>query len=103
MPSTRGSHCNHKRQEKWQQDKQGTIFSLYTELELPPNPPMQPTPLRVEQDRCDFGIPLRSNDILIYQRGAADGQAVGRHPVRTQSHSRHAVDGDAIERQAVLA
>jgi hypothetical protein len=28
---------------------------------------MQPTPLRVERDRCDFGFHMRSNVVSIYR------------------------------------
>ena len=38
---------------------------------------MQPTPLRVDQDRAVFDTQMRSNVAPFYQCGAADGQAVG--------------------------
>jgi len=70
---------------------------------LPPNRRVQPTPLAASEIVAILKAEFVPNLVLIYWCGAADAQDVGRHPVRTQSHSRDAVDGDAIERQAVLA
>jgi hypothetical protein len=44
---------------------------------LPPNPPMHPTPLRVDKIGAILGIGISNNVFSIYRCGAGDGQPVG--------------------------
>ena len=51
--------------------------------ENPPNTRIQPTPLRVGQDRADFSCYRLLMTFPTYQGGAADAQHVGPGSLRT--------------------
>jgi hypothetical protein len=54
---------------------------------MPPNPPMQSTPLRVPKIVAILKLAFGPTALLVYHGGAADGQSVGRSFVaESRSH-----------------
>jgi hypothetical protein len=70
---------------------------------MPPNKPLELTPLCVEQDPRDFESWFRLNAFPFYRGGAAQRHGVGRHLDGTRSRSCRRFDGDAFEWHLVLA